>query len=149
MPEGDQGMQPGHRDVAAFLLRLEGQPERLPGRLPARAGARHLRVQHRLVRQHMHRQHHVPGAGGQLARLLIQGPRQRRAPAVQRDPPGAQRQFSGHRTKLAAGFAGSAVLQRWPDALPLLERRREQDGPADGAVPGIQHVGARLPVPDV
>ena len=88
----------------------------------------------------MHRQHHIPGTGGQLARLLIQGPRQRQAPAVQRDPPGAQRQLPGHREELAAGFTGSAVLERQPDALPLLERRRQQDGPADGTVPGIQHV---------
>ncbi len=112
MLEGDQGVQPGHGDVATFLLRLEGQPERLPGRLPARAGVRHLRVQHRLVRQHMHGQHHVSGAGGQLARLFIKGPRQRRVPAVERKPSGAQCQLSGRRKELAAGFTGSAVLQR-------------------------------------
>ena len=32
------------------------------------------------------------------------------------------RQLPGHRKELAAGFTGRAVLQRQPDALPLLER---------------------------
>ena len=70
----------------------------------------------------MHGQHHIPGANRQLARLLIQGLRQRQAPCVQRDPACADRQLSGYRQELAVWFARIGALDCRRGTLPLLKR---------------------------
>ena len=100
MPERDQRMEAGHREVAALILGLEGQPQRPAGRLPAGAHACQFQVRHRLVRQHVHAQYHVSGTGCQSARLLVQRLGQRQPSSVGRNPAGAQCQFPGRREKL-------------------------------------------------